>query len=342
MLNKSQVRNILGVLATGVLASLASYGINQQNQTVQAQAQPKIVASHNVICDIIRTIAEDTVDLTCLIDGNSDPHSYRPTPSDRKAMESADLILYGGYKLEPLLIQLIEATETTAPKIAIYEQVVKEPILSQHEHEEHEEHSEAEHSESESEHEEHSEAEPKAELEPDPHVWHNIENVVAAIELIRPILLQINSAEAPRYLQNSTTYIDTLWQLDAWIDQQIDTIPEGQRILVTTHNSFNYYTQAYYLEDYKFLQGLSSDAVPTASQVRNLAAEIEQIGVPTIFAEARANDRVINNVARTAKVTLSPERLYADGLGAAASYIEMMSHNTCAIVNGLEGTCQEF
>ena len=129
--------------------------------------------------------------------------------------------------------------------------------------------------------------------------------------------------------------------MDAWIDEQIATIAEGQRVLVTTHDSLNYYVQAYYLKDYKSLQGLNADS-PTASKVRDLVAEIKQTGVPTIFAESTKNDRVINNVARAAKVKLSPEKLYADGLGDADNYTQMMSHNTCAIVNGLGGKCQPF
>lgn len=320
------------VLMGSVAAGLTGCSLSGRDNLAQAQGKPKIVASHNIICDLVTTIAEDTVDLTCLIDANQDPHSYSPTPSDRQAIEKADLILYGGYQLDPQIIQLVEATETAAPKIAVYEQVVTDPILSKHEPEEH---SETEHSEA-----EHSEAE--AELEPDPHVWHNIENVVAAIELIQPILLQANSSEAARYLQNMANYKNTLWQLDAWIDEQIETIPKGKRVLVTTHDSFHYYAKAYYLEDYQTLQGLSSDTAPTASQVTNLAAQIKQAGVPTIFAEAKRGDRVINNVARIAEVKLSPEKLYADGLGETSNYLEMMSHNTCTIVNGLGGKCQPF
>ena len=351
MSNKFKIKNTFSLLILGCIAGLNGCSLKNSDNIAQAQDTPKIIASHSILCDLIETIAEDTVDLTCLIDGDRDPHTYSPTPSQLKEMEQAQLILYGGYQLEPQIIKLIKATETSAPKIAVYEQVVAEPISSEHhEHsdEEHlgEEHSEAEHSDEEHSDEEHSEAESdkhtESTLEPDPHVWHNIENTVAMVELIQPILLQLNPTAAEQYLQNTATLTDRLWQLDAWIDEQIATIPEGQRILVTTHNSFNYYAQAYYLEDYKALQGLSSATSPTASQVTKLAEEIEQTEVPTIFVESTKSDRVMNNVARAANVKISPEKLYADGLGTADSYIEMMTHNTCAIVNGLSGECKAF
>ena len=334
MLSILNLKKIVSLVILGCVAGLNSCSTNNSNNIAQAQGKPNIVASHNILCDLIATIAEDTIDLTCLIDSNQNPHTYRPTPSQGKAIEEAQLILYGGYQLEPQIVELIQATETSAAKIPVYEQVVTEPIQSAESHSE-ESHSEESHSEE--NHQEKTE-----ELQPDPHVWLNVENTVKMAKLIQPILLQLNPEAAEQYLQNTTTLTETLWQLDTWIDEQIATIPEGKRVLVTTHDSFNYYVQAYYLEDYQTLQGLSSESSPTASQVKKLATEIEQTGVQTIFVESTTGDRVMQNVARTANVELSPDKLYADGLGEATNYIEMMSHNTCTIVNGLGGKCQEF
>jgi ABC-type Zn uptake system ZnuABC Zn-binding protein ZnuA len=279
-----------------------------------------------VICNLVQTIAQDTIDLTCLIDADQDPHTYNPTPLDRKAIEEAQLIFYGGYELEPQVTKLLSATKT--PKIALYEQVVTKPLMVAENH----------HDES----DESDESAEKPELEPDPHVWHNIENTVKMVELIQSIFLQANPEAAEQYLLNSTTLTEQLRQLEAWLKDQIATIPEKQRVLVTTHDSLNYYVKAYYFKDYQTLQGLSDESSPTASQVRKLSAEIKQAGIPTIFAEATASDRVLQNIARAADVKLSTEKLYADGLGEAKSYIEMMSHNTCAIANGLGGKCKAF
>lgn len=349
MLKNTQVKNLFSLAVFAITTYLVSCSLRTNSNIAQAQGKPKIVASHNIICDLFQTIAQDTADLTCLIDPNQDPHTYRPTPSQGKAIEEAQLILYGGYQLEPQIIKLIEATEnpeTPKAKIAVYEQVVTEPILTEHDHHDHDDHVEGEDNHTEqsetSQEEEKLAKATKEDLESDPHVWHDIENTVAMVELIKSILLQINPLEAELYLKNSVTFTEQLWQLDTWIDEQIATIPKGKRVLVTTHDSLNYYAQAYYLEDYKTLQGLSSESSPTASQVKKLATEIRQTGVPTIFAESTASDRVMSNVARAAKVKLSEQKLFVDGLGEANNYTEMMSHNTCAIVNGLGGKCNPF
>ena len=329
------------ITTIGIAASLMGCSSPNRSNIAQAQSKPKIVASHNVICDLVKTIASDTVDLTCLIKANQDPHTYSPTPSQLQAVESAQLVLYGGYQLEPKITRLLEAANEEIPKIALYEQVVTEPIMSEHDHSSEE--AEHEHSSEEAEHE-HSSAETKSqpELEPDPHVWHSIENTVAMAEFLKSILLQLNPQQAEVYLANSTALTEQLWQLEAWIKERIATIPEGKKVLVTTHDSLNYYVRAFNLEDYQTLQGVSAETSPTASEVKELATTIEQTGVPTIFVESTKSDRVISNVARAANVELSESELYVDGLGSAESYTEMMSHNTCAIVIGLGGECEPF
>ena len=312
-------------MIAGITASVIALSIKTSNNIAQAESKPKVVASHNVICDLVDTIAVETIELTCLMDADQDPHTYRPTPGDRKAIEEAQLILYGGYQLEPQITELFANAET--PKVALYE-VVTEPIMVEHE--------------SESKQPEAGEKVPKPELEADPHVWHNVENTVKMVEAIQSIFLQVNPTAAEQYLVNSVSLTEQLWQLDAWIKDQVATIPEGQKFLVTTHDSLNYYVKAYDLDDYQTLQGLSAESSPTASQVRDLSQKVKAAGVTTIFAESTKSDRVIRNVAKAAGVKLSEQPLYADGLGAAENYTEMMSHNTCAIVDGLGGECEPF
>lgn len=316
----------------GIVAAIASLtSCSSINKVVLAEEKPTIVASHNIICDLVATIAEDTIDLNCLIDAAQDPHTYRPSPAQRRAIEQAQLIIYGGHELEPKISQLLQATEEEAerpiPKIALYEEAVAEPIMAEHEHE----------------HEENSPGKTKTkESAVDPHIWHNVENMVEMVALIQPVLIQVNPINAGLYLQNSSTLTDKLWQLDNWIREQVATIPQDNKVLVTTHDSLNYYVAAYGFEDYKTLQGLSSESSPTASGVRTLATEIRQIGVPTIFAESTASDRVISNVARAAKVKLAEQKLFVDGLGEANNYFDMMVGNTCTIVEGLSGKCETF
>ena len=60
-----------------------------------SQQQLSVVAISSIICDFTHQIATDTSALTCLLGPGQDQHVYAPTPSDRRAIENADLILVG-------------------------------------------------------------------------------------------------------------------------------------------------------------------------------------------------------------------------------------------------------
>ncbi|MCL1469091.1 metal ABC transporter solute-binding protein, Zn/Mn family [Argonema antarcticum] len=323
---QEQNRWFWGVAVVAIAANLAGCSPSTKATTqTTAIAKPKVVASYSVLCDLTEKIAQDTVDLNCLIDADEDPHTYQATPEDRKAIETAQLVLYGGYDFEPTIINLIKATNNSAPKIAVDEKAVPNPLIG-------EEH-----------HHDSKEKQTEAEKTPDPHVWHDAQNGIQMVDTIRDQLINITPANANLYTRNAQKLTEELKQVDSWIKVQINTIPAKQRKLVTTHDALGYYAKAYGLTVEGTLQGFSSEEQPTAARVKELVKEVKEARVPTIFAELTANDRVINTVAREAKVKVSERKLMADGLSEAgtpaSTYIGMLTANTCAIVDGLGGKC---
>lgn len=271
-----------------------------------------VVASYSVLCSMVEQIAATAIHLTCLINYDRDPHTYEATPGDRRALERADIIFYGGMNFEPSIIQMVAATQSAAPKIPIHEQAVDNLLLDEAGN-------------------------------PDPHIWHSAEHGIAMVELIQTTLSQQEPENAPQYRANAETLIQALSQIHAWIPAQIATVPDRQRRLVTTHDAFGYYAQAYGLTIEGTLLGFSTEQEPTAAQVRTLIQAIRDTGVPTVFAELTTNDRVLQNVAKEAGVTVSERVLIADGIGPAGtpagSYQGMLIQNTCVIAEGLGGRC---
>ncbi len=304
-----------------------------------SENRPQVVATTSILCDITRTIAQETIDLTCLLQPGQDPHTYKPTTGDRKAIEDAQLILYGGYDLEPEIIRLLEATTNTAPQVPVFENAVTEPLMGKGHHH----HGEAEHSHDEAEH---SHDEETAEGEaPDPHVWHNAQNGVKITAAIRSELQTLNPEHQETYTRNAETLKTQLTQIDTWIKSQISTIPAAQRKLVTIHDSLTYYSDAYGIP-LSSLQGVSAAEKPTAANVKDLAETIKSAGIPTIFVETTTNTSVLETVAREANVQIAEQPLYVDSLGVAGTeadtYPKMLISNTRAIVQGLGGQYQPF
>ncbi|MGG6268917.1 metal ABC transporter solute-binding protein, Zn/Mn family [Leptolyngbya sp. AN03gr2] len=311
----------IAIALSGFACTPQSPSTNQSAPTPQAspvsEGVPKVVATNTILCDLTRQIAAATVNLTCLVKPGADPHVYQATPEDRKAIEQANLVLYGGYNFEPTLIKLIQASSNSAPKVAVNELAVPKP----------------------------QQFEEDGKTEADPHVWHNAQNGVRIAEVIRDNLAKIAPNNATLYADNAKKVTGEIGQIDSWIKTQISTIPQASRTLVTTHDALGYYSQAYNIP-VAALEGISTEEKPTAAKVKELVGEIQEKKVPTIYAELSVNPQVIQTVANEANVKVAEAEIYADGLGEAGSrgetYQKMLIANTIAIVEGLGGQLTPF
>ena len=357
----------LRLLSKLTALSLALSGVSctqTESEPPQGEAspevKPQVIATYSVLCDMTEQIAQTTVDLTCLIGAGQDPHAYSTTPADRRAIEEADLVLYGGYGFEPEIIQMVEATDTPAPKVAVSEAAVPKPLLGEHHdhgdghdhkeeaHAEGEEHADHDHGHEEEEHADHDhegEEHAEGEMEPDPHVWHDVENGIAMVKAVQQQLSEVSPENAALYETNAEVIIAQLEQLDTWIQTQVDTVPTSGRTLISTHDALGYYANAYGLEIEPALDSFSTEARPSAADIKGLADVVKTEGVSSIFVESTSNPGLIETVSRETDIAVSEDPIYADGLGEAgtpaASYQGMLVTNTCTIVDGLGGTCDQ-
>ncbi len=286
--------------------------------TDAADEKPLVVVTNTVLCDLTKQIAAQTIDLKCLVAPGADPHVYEPTPDDKKAIETANLVLYGGFNFEPTLVKLIQATSNSAPKVAVHEVAVSKPLTFEED----------------------------GKTETDPHVWHNAQNGIAIAKVISENLSKLEPANAQLYAANTQKITAEVGQIDTWVKSQIATIPIVSRKLVTTHDALGYYSEAYSIPVLGALQGISTEEAPTPTRVKELVEEIKAANVPTIFAELSSNPKLIAAVAKEANVKLSEQELYADGLGEPGSsgetYQKMLLANTEAIAKGLKGQFVPF
>ncbi|MEM7555253.1 MAG: zinc ABC transporter substrate-binding protein [Cyanobacteria bacterium P01_A01_bin.84] len=337
----------IGLISCGGNEQVNSNSSTEENSAVNTSStatgnRPLVVATTSVICDLTKQVAVQTVDLKCLVEAGQDPHTYQPSPEDRKAIEQANLVLYGGYDFEPGIIKLVKASTNEAPKVAIHEVAVPKPIIGEEHDHGHSGHKEEKHDDHDHEKEEkHSD-----EKAPDPHVWHDPQNGVQIVEAIRSNLEKVAPDNAQLYATNAEKVTGEIKQIDSWIKKNVATIPESQRKLVTTHDALSYYAQTYNIDYEGAIEGLSTEAEPTAARIAELSKEIKQENVPTIFAESTHSSKLIERVAKEANVKVSPEKLYADGLGEqgtdADTYQKMLIANTKAIVDGLGGQYTAF
>lgn len=173
----------------------------------------------------------------------------------------------------------------------------------------------------------------------DPHTWMSPLNVITMTKNIRDALVAADPAHADVYEANAQAYIAELESLDAYIREQVATIPEANRVLVTTHELFGYFAR-----DYGFtlldsaLGAVTTGAEQSAGQIALVIEEIREAGVPAVFVENVGNPALMQQIADEAGVKLAPP-LYTHGLGPVGSeaetYLDMMRYNIDIIVKAL-------
>ena len=302
-------------MSAGLCLGLLLTGCGESANNADSEL-PKVISTSTIIADLTETVGGDEIDHKGILQPGADPHVYEPTPQDSVALEKADLILYNGFNLEPGIIKMINSTGVKATKFAVGE--VVEPLNFEY----------------------------QGQKESDPHVWGDAENAIAMTEAIRDRLIELSPENEAEFRANAEELITELKQVDEWIVEQIATIPEAQRQLVTTHDAFQYFTNAYGLEMAGTLIGISTEEQPSAQTVKNLANDIKNRQIPAIFAETTINPQLIKTVAEEAGVQLAPQELYSDSIGAPGSegdsYLKMLIANTRSIVESLGGEYQEF
>lgn len=278
----------------------------------------KVVATFSILGDITRNVGGEAIDLTVLASAGLDPHTYQPSPADLAKVAEADVVIENGLHFEGWLDGIIESSESLATRAAVGEAV--SPLRN------------APHADEEP-------ADDHGHGEVDPHVWHSVANTIQMTKAIRDALAQADPANAATYHANAEAYIGQLQALDKWVFEQVGTLPEARRKLVTAHDTFGYFADRYGFEVIGTLLPTTTEgAMPSAQHLARLVDGVRAAGVPAIFAENVSANGAINQIASEAGVAVVAS-LYTDALGSAGSgadtYIGLMRHNVQTIVGEL-------
>lgn len=279
----------------------------------------RVVATTNIVGDVVRNVGGDRIELTTLMGIGVDPHSFVPTPSDTAAVHDAHLVFANGAGLEANLEEMLESAGGNA--VILHASQGIEFLRSP---------GELDDARSEDTH--------AHEEDIDPHVWFSVVNVIQWTRNIERALSTMDPANAGYYRENGQAYAGKLELLDAWIQEQVDTIPEDHRKLVTNHPVFGYFADRYGLEQLGAVYPINPSSSPSAQEVAAVQEAIQQFGVPAVFAETTVNPKLAQQVANDTGIKLVP--LYTGSLGGpgsgAETYIELMHYDVTAIVEALQ------
>ena len=300
------------------LAGIAAAGCGSTAAAPAGDGRPSVVATTGMVADLVRHVAGEAVDLEVLLRPGVDPHLYKPTGGDVRAIRAADLVLYSGLNLEEGLTRSLEARAAKGePCVAVTRDLPEDALLSP----------------------------PDFEGHPDPHVWHDVALWTRCLDVVEAELSDLLPAESDRFAANAAAYREELAALDDAVRAAVASVPDRQRVLVTAHDAFGYFGRAYDIP-VRSVQGVTTESEAGVADVNALAKFLAENRVPAIFAETSVSDRAVRAVVEGAKaaggdVRISASKLYSDALGDAggdaADYAGAITANVRAIVGGLGG-----
>jgi len=259
----------------------------------------RVTASFTILADMVRAIGGSHVEVTSLVGPNGDPHAYEPTPEDAKKLRTADLVVVNGLGLEGWMERLITASGYRGAPAVLTRNITALKL----------------------------EEDKKIVL--DPHAWNSATDAMVYAQNIIEALCAADAEDGDDFRQKGGAYIEALRTLDAETRHSIEAIPAEKRKIVTTHNAFQYFAQAYGVS---FITpvGVSTEQEASAADLVRMIKQIRASGVKTYFLENSNDPRLIEQIARATGAEPGGE-LYVESLsppeGPAPSYLALFRHN---------------
>lgn len=281
----------------------------------------EVTTTVGMIGDIVRNVGGDKVDVTALMGPGVDPHVYKPTAGDVGRLDRADIIFYGGLELEGRMTDIFEKIARAGkPTYAVSEEIPAErlrPLAGSTTHH-------------------------------DPHIWFDVTLWTLAVDAVRDRLSEHYPEHAAYFAQQAAAYRTQLDQLDRYIWDQVATVPEQQRVLITAHDAFGYFGLQYGFE-VQGVQGISTSSEAGTADIQHLVDFIVERRIPAMFVESSVSPSTIEAVQAAARDrgwdVVVGGQLFSDAMGKSGTpegtYIGMVTWNVDTIVAALRGQAGE-
>ncbi len=310
------VFKILGLAVC--LFSLSGCG---SRETDSSPSSLKVVATTTLAADLVSAILGDRGEVVGLMGPGVDPHLYKATAGDVVALQSADIIFYNGLHLEGRMTEvLVRLGRRGTPVYAVTESVPEENLLEPAEFAGHY----------------------------DPHVWFDPDLWSYCVDTVVDALAALDPQQADAYKAQGENVKSQLRELKDWGTEYASQVPNDKRILVTSHDAYNYFGRAF---DFQVLgvQGISTVSEAGLADMVEITEFIKEKGIKAIFVESSVSPATIKRISEDSGAAIGGE-LYSDALGErgkietapdgsrydVGTYEGMFKHNVTTIVDALK------
>jgi manganese/zinc/iron transport system substrate-binding protein len=305
-------------LVAGCSKPAAQSNSTAAQKTFSGESPIRVVCTTGPVSDMLWHLGGEHLEVTGLMGPGVDPHLYRAVPADIERLAAADMIFYNGLHLEGRMADQFEQLSARKPTFAVTQALV-----------------DAEH--------------PKLRKPPefdgyyDPHVWHDPQLWSECVKYAAKALSDFDPDHRDDYARNRDAYLAKLAEADKYAREQLQTVPDEQRVLVSAHDAFNYFCHAYGLTSMA-LKGVSTEDEVTIGRMDEVIALLVERKIKAVFIESAAAPQIVRALIEPCRqagheVRIGGE-LYADALGppesGADDYLGMIKANVDTIVSALK------
>jgi manganese/zinc/iron transport system substrate-binding protein len=286
------------------------FACDTQHTPTQNQ-EPLLVATTTLAADALHHVAWQGAHIEALMGPGTDPHLFKPSLADVRLLSQADMIVAGGLHLEGKMSDVLHELANQKPVIMLSDSVPTKLLR----------------------------VAPGSDAA-DPHIWFNVHMWQLGVRGLGGRLAILYPEHKIEILHNTAKYCDSLATLHKWVLSQAEQVPASQRILVTSHDAFSYFGQAYGYQ-VKTLQGISTLSDYGLRDVSQLVQFLVDKKVPVLFPETSMPPQTLDAIreasARAGHQVRLGKELYTDALDAphtpAGTYIGMITYNVGLITH---------
>ncbi|MEM6643675.1 MAG: zinc ABC transporter substrate-binding protein [Bacteroidota bacterium] len=274
-----------------------------------------VVATTGMLYDALLNIGGDSLHADYIMGPGVDPHLYKATQGDLQKVKNADLVIYNGLYLEGKMTDILKKLGQQKPVKAVAEAIPPGQLMVQ----------------------------TGSAGTIDPHVWFDVSLWKKVVMQIAAALQEVDPGNSAFYEGNLQSYLTKLDDLDKLVRDQLSEIPTQQRVLITAHDAFGYFGNAYGIR-VEAVQGMSTVADFGLKDIAELIDLIISNNVKAVFMETSVSDRSIKAVIAGCRekgheVNMGGS-LYSDAMGAPGTaegtYIGMFQKNVETMVSALK------
>ncbi len=307
-------RGALATIATTMLVVTVGCesGREAREETSREATRLSVVCTTGMVAELVRNVGGPLVEVHTLMGEGVDPHLYKVSPGDVRALIRGDAVFYSGHHLEGKMGEVFRRLGRRKTTVPVAEGIDESRLID------------------------------LGAGRPDPHLWFDVGLWSTGVGVVRDALVELDPVNKEIYIENASAYLVDLWALDEECRVAIRSIPKERRMLVTAHDAFAYFGRAYGVE-VRGIQGISTESEAGVSDVNALVELLVNRDIPAVFVESSVGDRnvraLVEGCAARGHALRIGGSLYSDAMGQTGTpegtYIGMVRHNVRTIVEAL-------